>query len=77
MAYWDIIFFTNEDQVVQLDAELYPDEDAVEAYMDEFFPTSEYQAEYNDWDQHHLGCDWDDWIVCYCYDLSTCQSDHE
>ena len=48
MAYWDIIFFTNEDQVVQLDAELYPDEDAVEAYMDEFFPTSEYQAEYND-----------------------------
>jgi hypothetical protein len=47
MAYWDIIFF-NTDDSVQLDAELYPNEDAVEQYMDEFYPEAEYQVDYND-----------------------------
>ena len=48
MAYWDIITFNDIEMTIQLDAEQYPNEDEVEAYMDEHFPNTEYQAEYND-----------------------------
>ena len=47
MSYWDVLIFSDDDNI-QLDAELYPDEDAIELYMDEVYPNVQYQAEYND-----------------------------